>query len=271
MSVQELQRHLHRLCGDSRITVLDTVPSTNSHLRALAEQGAAFGSVTALRQTAGRGRMGRQFYSPVRGLYWSILLRPPYTAEECLALTPIAAVAAAESLEAVYGVAPKIKWVNDLLLDDRKICGILTESAVCADSLRPRYVIVGVGINLAPPEGGFPEELREIAGTVLPCEQDYDIRRHAELLAVLQERFLYHYGHIQEKAYLEPYRSRLCMLGERILVLENDTLRPAVAMDVDEDLRLLVRYEDGSLQWRSSGEIRIRREEASALYKFGDL
>ncbi len=271
MSVQELQGHLHRLCGDSRITVLDTVPSTNSHLRALAEQGAAFGSVTALRQTAGRGRMGRQFYSPARGLYWSILLRPPYTAEECLALTPIAAVAAAESLEAVYGVAPKIKWVNDLLLDGRKICGILTESAVYAESLRPRYVIVGVGINLAPPEGGFPEELREIAGTVLPHEQDYDIRKHAELLAVLQERFLYHYDRLKEKAYLDGYCSRLCMLGERILVMENDTVRPAVAMAVDEDLRLLVRYEDGSLQWRSSGEIRIRQESGSALYKSEDL
>lgn len=265
MSLQELTHMLNRISGDNRITVLDSTPSTNSYLRAMAEQGVSFASVTALTQTAGKGRMGRQFYSPARGLYWSILLRPPFTAEECLALTPMAAVAAAESIEAVYGVSPQIKWVNDLLLEGRKICGILTESAVCADSLRPRYVIVGVGINLAPPEGGFPAELQHIAGTILPSAEDYSIEQHARLLVTLQERFLHHYAHMEEKAYPEPYRSRLCMLGEPIFVMENDTVSPAIALAVDDDLRLLVRYEDGTEEWRGSGEIRIRKADGSAV------
>lgn len=263
MSVQELRCQLNRISGDNRITVLDSTPSTNSYLRAMAEQGVPSGSVTALTQTAGRGRMGRSFFSPARGLYWSILLRPPYTAEECLALTPMAAAAAAESIEAVYGISPQIKWVNDLLLNGKKICGILTESAVAADSLRPRYVIVGVGINLAPPEGGFPPELREIAGTLLPTAEAYDVQQHARLLITLQERFLAHYAHMETRSYLESYRRRLCMLGEPILVLENETVRSAVALAVDDDLRLLVRYDDSTEEWRSSGEIRIRRNQGA--------
>lgn len=266
MSVQELIHHLNHISGDNRITVLDSTPSTNTYLRALAEQGVSFGSVTALTQTAGRGRMGRQFFSPARGLYWSILLRPPFTAEECLGLTPMAAVAAAESIETVFGASPRIKWVNDLLLGDKKICGILTESALNADSLRPRYVIVGVGINLAPPEGGFPPELREIAGTILPDARAYDVRQHARLLVTLQERFLWHYDNMAKwgkRTYSEEYRRRLCMLGEPILVLENETVRSAVALAVDDDQRLLVRYEDGTEEWRGSGEIRIRRKDGT--------
>lgn len=261
MSVQELIHQLHSIAGDHHLTVLESVPSTNTYLRTLAEQGASFGAVTALQQTAGRGRMGRQFFSPSRGLYWSILLRPPLTAEECLGLTPLAAVAAAESIEMVLGVVPKIKWVNDLLLDGKKICGILTESAFRSDSLRPRYVIVGVGINLAPPAEGFPDALREIAGAILPNAEAYDIRQHARLLVTLQERFLWHYDNMAKwgkRTYLDGYRQRLCMLGEPIVVLENETMREAVALTVDDDLRLLVRYADGTEEWRGSGEIRIR-------------
>ncbi len=250
---------IRELLRPSGITLLETVSSTNDYLRTLANTGAADGTtIVAMQQTAGKGRMGRAFFSPDGGLYFSILLCPPYTMEECLALTPMAAVAARECITEVFGVTASIKWVNDLLLDGKKICGILTESVADGTSQRPAFVIIGIGIDLVPPKEGLPAALQPIAGAVLPSAEQLTERLYAQTAMVLRERLLHYYGSLREKSYLPLYKAALCMLGERITVLENGTERSAVAVAVDDDLHLLVRYDDGTEQWRSSGEIRIR-------------
>lgn len=240
-----------------RLCCYDCVTSTNDLARAFAEDGAPAGTVViAKQQTAGRGRQGRVFFSPPdTGLYLSMVLRP--AAEQVSLLTPMAAVAAAEAVERCCGEKTAIKWVNDLLLRGKKICGILAESRFsCADAA-PDYVVVGIGINLIEPQEGFPEALRDIAGAVFPAGADPQTA-FADCAAELIEALLRENARLAERHYLNGYRERLCVLGRQITVSENGSDRSAVALDADDDLRLLVRYADGTEQWRSTGEIRIR-------------
>ena len=253
-----------RLPDDAKcvhLHVFDTVTSTNDLLREAAEQDAPEFTVYAARQqTAGKGRQGRQFYSPPQtGLYLSMLLRPQIQAAETLALTPMAAVAAAEAVEQCTGQSVQIKWVNDLLLRGRKICGILTESKFSAGTA-PDYVIVGIGINLTEPESGFPADLQKIAGAVYPQGTDA-ADAFADCAAALIAALLRQYRQLAQKGYLSGYRERLCVLGRPVTVIENGTEREATALAADDDLRLLVRYADGTEQWRATGEIRIRLPE----------
>ena len=244
--------------ADVRLHVFDSVTSTNDLLREAAANGAPeFTVYAAKQQTAGKGRQGRSFYSPPQtGLYLSILFRPQIAPADALMLTPMAAVAAAEAVEQCAGKQVQIKWVNDLLLGGRKICGILAESQFSdADTLD--YVIVGIGINLLPPPQGFPPELQQIAGAVYTADTDAEAA-FQDCAAALISALMRQYRGLSEKQYLSGYRSRLCMLGKEITVCENGTERQAAALAVDDDLRLLVRYPDGTEQWRSTGEIRIR-------------
>ena len=145
-----------------------TVTSTNDIVKNAARAGAEEGfTVTARCQTAGRGRMGRSFFSPDgTGLYISILLRPTFHPKDALMITTAAAVATARALEAAGSRNIGIKWVNDLLINGKKIAGILTESSLSmgADSLD--FAVLGIGINLLSPSNGFPEEIKDIAGAV---------------------------------------------------------------------------------------------------------
>ena len=243
------------------LTVLDTVDSTNNYLRMLGDSGAGSGTVVLARQqTAGKGRQGRAFYSPPdTGLYLSLLVKPDCIAADILALTPMAAVAAAETVETVSGEPVQIKWVNDLLLHGKKICGILCESKFTQNAAKPDYVIIGAGINLTAPPEGFPPEIADIAGAVsVHCEDASGLfLRTAETLV---RRLFAQYAGLAQRTYLAGYRARLGTIGKQVLVLENGVSRPAAALAVDDDLRLLVRYEDGTEQWRSTGEIRIREK-----------
>ena len=240
------------------VRVYDTVTSTNDLLREAAISGAPEGSVIlAKSQTAGKGRQGRSFYSPNQtGLYCSILLRPTFEAEELLRLTPMAAVAAAKAVEQCIGQRVDIKWVNDLLLNGRKICGILAETAFSSSGI-PDYAVIGIGINLLEPADGFPAEIKDIAGAVFPSGTDADdafIRCSAALL----DHIASEYRALPSRGYLEAYQKRLYVLNRPVTVIENGVEREAVVLDTDDDLRLLVRYTDGTEQWRSTGEIRIR-------------
>ncbi len=239
------------------LSVFDSVTSTNDLLRGRAEQGAPEGTIILARQqTAGKGRQGRSFFSPQdTGLYLSMLLRP--AADQVGQITPMAAVAAADAVEQCCGLPVQIKWVNDLLLHGKKICGILAESKFSA-SQNPDYVILGIGINLLTPAGGFPKELQEIAGAVFPSGTNAD-EAFVSCAAVLISALLREYRLLPQRHYLSAYKRLLCVLNRQITVSENGIGRAATALAVDDDLRLLVRYaDDGSEQWRATGEIRIR-------------
>ena len=245
--------------GGLQLRVYRTISSTNTTLKQLAEHGAEEGCVLlAEEQTAGRGRLGRSFHSPPRsGLYMSLLLRPQLSAREATRITACAAVAVAEAVEALTGKRAEIKWVNDVLVDGKKVCGILTEGAINIETGGMQYVIVGIGINIRTPEGGFPEELRPIAGALQTEAEGEDLR--CRLAAEVLDRLMDFYGILPEDGCYEAYKERSGILGREINILPlNGEPIPATAMDIEPDYSLRVRLADGTEKNLSSGEVSIR-------------
>lgn len=232
--------------------------STNTLMKEKAASGAAEGTVIiAERQTAGRGRQGRSFFSPEgSGLYMSLLLRPEFSAEQTPMLTTAAAAAAALAIEEISGCSADIKWVNDIWLDGKKVCGILCEASLDPDG-RPEYVVVGVGINISSPPGGFPHELADIAGAIFPAEQVPDNAR-TTLAAAFLEHFTRFYKDMESRKYFSEYKKRCFLLGCEINILRDGKAIPAIALDLNESCHLLVRHADGSEEYLSSGEVSIR-------------
>ena len=259
LSSESIRKKLGSLAERIRIRTCREVGSTNTEVREAAKQGEPEGFVViSERQTAGCGRRGRQFYSPAfSGLYMSILLRPDMTAESSLLITTAAAVSAAEAIEAVSGKKTEIKWVNDILTDGKKVCGILTEAALSLESGSLDYAVLGIGVNLREPEGGFPDELLGIAGALFDRPVP-DARNR--LAAGIVKSFFSYYDSLAEKRFFEAYKSRLTMLGRRITVIKPEGDFKAEAIDLDGDFRLAVRYDDGKTELLSSGEVSTRPE-----------
>lgn len=255
LSVAGINRYLNN-CRYS-ITVLDTVDSTNSEMKRRAADGAADGEVVIARcQTAGRGRMGRTFFSPNDcGVYISLLIRPQLRAEDALRITTSAAVAVARAL-AKMGVEAQIKWVNDLFLGERKICGILTEAALDIESGGIGYVVLGIGVNVNAAENGFPAELSQIAGVAFTDSvADAKNRLAANILnelAAIDGQWL-------SLDLLCEYRRRSMLIGNTVEVYDPMGNYLAEVLTVDDDAHLIVRDCAGKEHCLKSGEVSVRR------------
>lgn len=263
LSPQGIRRFLKPEYRDLDLTVLPTAPSTNALVREKANQGCPEGCViVACEQTDGRGRYGRQFFSPGdTGVYLSLLLRPTaYSPQQATCLTAAAAAAMCQAIEAVTGQQPGIKWVNDIFLHGKKVCGILTEAAVGLETGTLNYMVLGAGVNLYPPAEGFPEEIQSIAGSVLErsCPEAKN-----RLVGEFLNRFWDFYSHPECRAYLEDYRARSLAIGRNVTVLSAGKAVSAYAYGIDDDFRLLVRYENGDTEALSYGEIRIQLDESA--------
>lgn len=262
LSPQGIRRFLKPEYRDLDLTVLPTAPSTNALVREKANQGCPEGCIIiACEQTAGRGRYGRQFFSPVdSGVYLSLLLRPTaYSPQQATCLTAAAAAAMCQAIEEVTGQQPGIKWVNDIFLHGKKVCGILTEAAVGLETGTLNYMVLGAGVNLYPPAEGFPEEIQPIAGSVLErsCPEAKN-----RLVGEFLNRFWDFYTHPECRTYLEDYRSRSLAIGQNVTVLSAGRAVSACAYGIDDDFRLLVRYDSGKTEALSYGEIRIQLAES---------
>lgn len=258
LSPQGIRRFLKPEYRDLNLTVLPTVPSTNALVREKAHQGCPEGCVIIAReQTAGRGRYGRQFFSPAdTGIYLSLLLRPTaYSPQQATCLTAAAAAAMCQAIEAVAGQQPGIKWVNDIFLHGKKVCGILTEAAVDLETGTLNYMVLGAGINVYLPTDGFPEEIQSISGALLEHSTPEAKNR---LVGEFLNRFWDFYTHPERKEYLGDYRARSLAIGQNVTVLSAGQKVSAYAYGIDDDFRLLVRYENGETEALSYGEIRIQ-------------
>ena len=228
--------------------VYESLPSTNKTAHDAARDGAGeLYTVVAKAQTAGRGRMTRSFHSPVGGAYFSTVLRPELPLAAYGQLTPVAAVAVHRAILGVTGVQTQIKWVNDILLDRKKVCGILAESGTDKDG-KP-FVIVGIGITTA--DVAFPKELQGIAGFV-PCGDPMVL-----IEAVLKELSLYKHM-IETGEWLSYYREHCAFLGERVRVIEGERSRIGRALDILEDGALLLDFGNGQTEALRGGEISLR-------------
>ena len=249
--------------GVFQVDIRKSVTSTNTLLRELAVIGAPEGYVVAAEeQTAGKGRMGRLFHSPAgHGAYFSLLLRPESSAADTALITSAAAVATAMAIEDVIGVNVGIKWVNDLFIGWKKVCGILTEAAYSMESGLIESVVLGIGINVTIPEGGFPDELRNTAAALTDKQLCSDDGR-CRLIAATLDNLWGFYQELPARKFLADYMKRSILLGRDIFVISNDSKRPARALAIDNDCRLVVRYENGETASLNSGEVSIRIAES---------
>ena len=241
----------------ARVRALQTVDSTNLQLKREAADGAPEGTVlVAEQQTAGRGRMGRSFVSASGvGIYMSVLLRPDCTPDRLMTLTAQAAVAVRQAIAAVCGTAPDIKWVNDLLIGGKKICGILTELSVEAESGRVGYAVVGVGVNCNQPSEAFPPELRSIAGSIY---SQTGVRVDRSRLAAEMIRRL---SRLPELPWREEYREACVTLGKDVEILRpGNPACAAYALEIGESAELIVRLPDGTRTAVNSGEVSVRTD-----------
>lgn len=258
LSPQGIRKYLGPECADLEIEVFSAVDSTNGLVRKKADGGQAEGCVIiANEQTDGRGRHGRRFFSPAgTGIYMSILLRPKdYSASRAVRLTTMAAVAMCEAIEEVSEKNARIKWVNDIYVEEKKVCGILTEASFDLESGLLEYAVLGVGVNVYCPRGGFPEELKWAAGFLSESAQD-DLKNR--LAAAFLNCFMGYYRIGKTDGYIEKYRERSLAVGSEITVVSGNRTRRAFAYGIDDDCRLLVRYDDGVAERLSYGEIAIR-------------
>lgn len=261
LSIQGVEKYLNPEHSYIELEILPDIGSTNDYLREKAAQGKGEGyAVVAGAQTRGKGRTGRSFYSPAdTGIYLSLLLRPKDCGPaQAVKFTTMAAVAACEAIEKVSHRSPQIKWVNDIYIDGKKVSGILTEASVSLENGSLEYVLLGIGINVYPPEKGFPQELIETAGSVFQ-ERKSDGKN--QLTAGFLNRLLEIYTKEETGEYAEEYRKRSMVLGKRIQILTPEGEKGARALEIDKDCRLLVEYEDGNRELLRAGEIRIRPEK----------
>ena len=286
--------------GVFRVEVRRKVTSTNALIRESAAAGAPEGHVIAAEeQTAGKGRQGRSFYSPAgHGVYFSLLLRPGCTAGEAVLITPAAAVAVALAIEEVYGVRTGIKWVNDLYADGKKVCGILTETVIGAESRLVESAILGIGVNITEPEEGYPDEIKAVASALTDRsggesgsesggesgdESGDESGRRCRLIAAILDNFWGYYKPgdgsasraragqssvpcpaqrtvpgLMSRGFLDEYRARSIVTGRDVFVLAGGGRRAAKAIAVDDDCGLVVQYESGETVTLTSGEVSIR-------------
>ncbi len=252
-----IARYLDNEAKKCRIIAKNTVSSTNIVAREMAASGEdELLVVVSKEQTAGKGRMGRSFFSPDgTGLYLSIILRPDFSPEKSMLITTAAAVAACEALEKLGCENPQIKWVNDVFVNGKKVAGILTEASVGLETGKLDYAVLGIGINLYKPHGGFPDNIKDIAGAAFKAEID-DVRN--KLAAYFLNSFIGYYGFLPENSYSDEYIRRSFVIGKDITIIDGEKRERATVLGIDNECRLIVRLYNGSEKHLSSGEISIR-------------
>ena len=236
--------------SDIAVFEYESVDSTNNVAKRLIAEGCPVPAVIlADEQTAGRGRGGHSFYSPAGlGMYMSLMLRAEGELTRSLPITAKAAVAVTAAIESLTPLRPMIKWVNDVYLEDRKVCGILTEAAPAADG--GFVIIVGIGVNLRAQT--FPAELRDKAGSLQTAELT------ADRLAAETAVRICGLAADQSGAWLDFYRKHSMVLGREIVYTEKGGARHGTAVSIDEEGGLVVRNATGEETILRGGEISLR-------------
>jgi BirA family biotin operon repressor/biotin-[acetyl-CoA-carboxylase] ligase len=234
------------------------VTSTNDWARKLASQGAAEGTVTiAETQTHGHGRVGRKWVSPPGGLWFSLILRPNLRSAEAVKLTFVAGLAVAETLDEQYGLRAETKWPNDVLVNGRKVCGILGE--VCTTGKEVNAVVLGIGINANLAERVLPESIRAGA-TSLETELKREIPLE-ELFNRLVEKLEAMYALYRTRGFspiLKQWKRHAGFLGQEVEVTDGNEKTTGLACDIDQDGSLVLTLENGTLKHVFAGDVSLQ-------------
>lgn len=236
---------------DADVLYYPVIDSTNNEAKRLVNDGSGKPMLlVAEEQTNGRGRQGKSFYSPpLTGIYMTLVTHPMSRLANAVAATTAASVAVCRAVEELTQLKPKIKWVNDVYLDGKKICGILTEAITDFETQTVSSVIIGIGMNIKTID--FPSEVENAASL------NVNISR-VKLIACIAN----HLNRIlccDYSEFITYYRSHSMIIGEQIHFIKNTKVTPATAMDIDDTGGLVVRLENGEITTLRSGEISIRR------------
>lgn len=249
VSAADIKSHLFGSAACVQIDIRGEVTSTNDIVKALVrgtgeQKGVDEGYVViADSQTKGRGTNGHSFYSPQdSGIYMSIVLRPDIAAADSVHLTPLCAVAVARAIEQVCGVSCKIKWINDIFVNGKKVCGILTEGAVAGGGMLD-YAVVGIGINVSTEI--FPDGLDNIAASLLGASGGDTAEIKNKIIADVINNLFSLLPDIKNRKYLDEYRRRLILAGKRVKVRLEGEAKNGVAVDIDNNACLCVKLDDG--------------------------
>lgn len=233
------------------ISYFDTIDSTNNE----AKRNAHKLSNTPLlyvadNQSAGRGRLGRTFYSPKNtGLYMSLMLKAKEDTQDLVCMTTATAVCVTNALKELCNIEPMIKWVNDIYLENKKVCGILCEAVSDPKTCKISGIIIGIGINIDTKD--FPVELQNIATSL---GQAVD---RARLCALIADNIIDMYKNISTRSFITQYKKRCLVLGKEITYTENGEAKQAKAIDIDQNGGLVIETENGT-KTLSTGEITVR-------------
>ncbi len=246
------EKIVSHLGGGVCVRVFGTIDSTNNEAKRMLESGfSCFALIAAETQTGGRGRLGRSFYSPEStGLYFTIIIPPCFPAEEATLLTPAAAVATVRVLEKFSGENLKIKWVNDIYKEDKKICGILAEAVLDISGGGFAGFAVGIGINLSTVD--FPEDIADIAASLKT-----DADRNEIAAGIARELFAFA-KNLSAREFLPEYREHSLVTGKKIHFIKDGEKTNATALGIDDDGGLTVKLENGEVTTLRGGEISVR-------------
>lgn len=243
----------------NNIIIFDEIDSTNNYAKEIASSGACNGTVViANTQISGKGRLGRNFVSPQgKGLYMTVIVRPDFDIQTASMITTATACAVANAIEKLCNYDVNIKWVNDLYMNGRKICGILTEASLGMEMKAIDYAVIGIGINVYSSEGSFSRELRASA-TSIEKETGFKVNRNklcAEILNTLEE----YLSEIETRNFINEYRNREILTGNTITANINGNTVIAFAEGIDDNTNLVVKLPDGTIRHLSSGEANLCR------------
>lgn len=258
MSKAEIDSLVDTKWAGKNVIYYDETDSTNNRAKEAGNNKEPHGTLfVADMQMAGKGRRGRVWKSPSgSSIYMTILLYPDISPVKAPQLTLIMAIAVAEGIREVTGLETKIKWPNDIVVNGKKICGILTEMSTEIDYIN--HVVIGIGINVNMES--FPEDIAKTA-TSLRIEAGKEFRRF-ELIAAIMEHFEKAYEAVCKAGSLEPimedYNRLLVNCGRRVRVLEPEHEYDALALGIDKTGELQVECEDGSRKSVFAGEVSVR-------------
>ncbi len=233
-------KHPNRLTD---MAIYHTLPSTNSALKAMALEGAPEGTVVISdEQSAGRGRMGRSFYSPSGcGIYFSYLFRPNNRSTLPQNITMLASICIARGIQKATGYTPGIKWVNDLYLRGKKICGILTEASMNVEAGCVDYLVMGAGINIYEPHGGYPEDIKDKAGAIMPSGIQWDNTLRLRLMAAILDELSELSASSSFPDYIDEYRRLSIVIGRHVVLTAGNNQKEGVVQGFDDQGHLLLK------------------------------
>ena len=259
LSAGGIRTFLNSEYKDIPLIIYKSLTSTNTEAKKASMENAEHGTVIiSEEQTKGRGRFGRDFFSPPQsGIYMSIILKPNLNITNSVLITTAAAVAVCIAIDKFSDEKPKIKWVNDIYIGNKKVCGILTEAVTDFESGMVDSIVVGIGLNVKTKKDEFPNELCKIAGSIFQPSDDFNMRN--ELSAEIINNILSICNVLEDKKFLKIYKERSMILGENILYKENSEWIEGYAQDIDEYGGLIIIQTNGQQAVLKSGEVSIRK------------